>query len=394
VNGNDNPIDIESDLEFKEKETYIDRQKRIIRESLELKLKETFLRGYQSLVFTDYFPHKLFNFLDSAINLDGINASDSIMFDANSADNILSILNNKLEFIGNLHKINDIQRINKFFIAVNQRLTWGGYFFGVVETLEQRLKRKFSRYPKLLRKYFYLIDFIWTRVFPKLPVLNTIYFMIHGKDRRIISKIEIFGRLYFCGFKSIKTKEIDNKLYFIVKKMREPLMDKNPSYGPILKQKRIGLNGKIIYIYKLRTMYPYSEYLHDFLSGPKKFDHIAKIENEIRITNWGRVFRKYWIDELPILINLLQGDLKLVGIRPISKSLYNTRFPKDFREKKLDFKPGIIPVCYSEISKSIEEAWESERRYIEKYQKHPLKTDFIYFFKIINNILFHKVRSQ
>lgn len=123
VNGNDNPLDGESDFEFfKEKETYIDCQERQVRESLKIKLKETYLKGQQSPVFTDFFPVKLYNFLDSAIKLDGINASDSLMFDANAANNILSILNNKLEFIGNLRKTNDIRRINKFFIAVNQKL--------------------------------------------------------------------------------------------------------------------------------------------------------------------------------------------------------------------------------------------------------------------------------
>jgi len=394
VNDDSNSLDFKTINKPQEEENHIDSKERHVRESLRLKLKETYLKEHHSLVFPDYLPHKVYNFLDSSINLDGINASDSLIVDSNIADNIQCILNNNLEFIGNLHKINDIQRINKFFIAVNQKLMWGGYFLGVAETLEQKLKRKFSRFPKLLRKFFYLIDFIWTRVFPKLPVSKKIYFMIHGEDRRIISETEIFGRLNFCGFKIIKSKEIDNKLYFIVKKRREPLRDKNPSYGPIISQERIGLNGKIINIYKFRTMHPYSEYLYDFLIGPKKFDHVAKVENDIRITGWGRVLRKYWIDELPMLINLLQGDLKLVGIRPISKSLYNSRFPEDFRGKKIDLKPGIIPVCYGEISKSIEEVWKTERKYIEKYQKHRLKTDFIYFFKIINNILFHKIRSE
>ena len=74
--------------------------------------------------------------------------------------------------------------------------------------------------------------------------------------------------------------------------------------------------------------------------------------------------------------------------------LFSTRFPEDLRKATLNIKPGIIPACYGEISKSIEEVWEAERRYIEKYQKHQLKTDFTYFFRIINNILFHKVRSE
>jgi len=394
VDENNNPMDYEAIVELQDEEPHIDTKERQIKESLRFKLKETYLKQRPFLIFEDCFPLKFFNFIDSAINLDFINASDSILFDTNSTNAIQSILNDKLEFIGNLHKINDIQRINKFFIAINQNLTWGGYFLGVVETLEQRLERRFSKFPKFIKKFLYLIDFIWTNMFPKLFLLKKIYFMIRKKDRRVISKWEILGRLNFCGFKIIKTEEIDKKLYFITKKVRIPSEEKNPSYGPIFKQKRIGINGEIIYIYKFRTMYPYSEYLYDFLSGPKKFDHVAKIKNDIRITTWGHILRKYWIDELPMLINLLQGDLKLIGIRPISKALYNTRFPEDFRKNKLEIKPGLFPVCYSKMSKSIKEVWESEKRYIEKYQRHRLKTDFIYFFRIIKNILFHKVRSE
>jgi len=394
VNEDNNPTNHGPLREQPNKEASIDFKDRQVKESLKSKLKETFSKGHHSPIFTNDFHHKLFNFLDSEINLAAISASDSLMIDTNNADNIYSILNNRHEFIGNFRNVNDFQRINQFFIAVNQKLIWGGYFFGIVETLEQRLDRKFSKFPRLLRKFLYLLDFIWTRIFPKLALLKNLYFTFRGKDRRIISKYEILGRLYFCGFKIVKIEEIDKKLYFIVKKVRTFLEDKHPSYGPIFKQKRIGLNGEIIYVYKFRTMYPYSEYLYDFLSGPKKFDGIAKVENDVRTTSWGRFLRKFWIDEIPMLINLLQGDLKLIGIRPISEALYNTRFPEDLRKTKLDIKPGIIPACYGEISKSIEEVWESEKRYMEKFRKHQLKTDFIYFFRIINNILFHKVRSE
>jgi len=160
VNENHNPLSHDHTAELQDEEINIDTKEKKVRESLKLKLKETFLKGDQSPIFTDYFHLKLYNFLDSAINLEAISASDSLMLDANISDNVQSILSNRLELIGNLHKINDIQRINKFFIAVNQKLIKGGYFFGVVETLEQRLKRKFSKFPRLLRKFFHLIDFI------------------------------------------------------------------------------------------------------------------------------------------------------------------------------------------------------------------------------------------
>ena len=393
VNENDNQMHYPAIAEPQEKEMCIDKKGRLVKESLKSKLKEKYLRQNPSPVFTDYFPFKLYNFLDSAINLDAINASDSIMFDTNSSGNIQSILNNGLEFIGNLRKINDIRRINRFFIAVNKKLTMGGYFIGVVKTLEQRLKRKLSRFPKFIRKFLYLIDFVWTRIFPKLPILKKIYFVIHGKDRRIISKYETLGRLYFCGFKVVKIEEIDKKLYFAVKKVRAPLEDKNPSYGPIFKQKRIGINGEIIYTYKFRTMHPYSEYIHRYIYDLYKLNPIGKIKDDIRITNWGRIMRKYWVDELPMLINLLHGDLKLVGLRPISMSFFST-YPEDLKKERIKYKSGLLPAFYADMPSSIEEIWESERKYIRKCKDHPRRTDFIYFFKIMNNILFHKYRSK
>jgi len=171
------------------------------------------------------------------------------------------------------------------------------------------------------------------------------------------------------------------------------LEDKNPSYGPIFKQKRIGLNGKIIYTYKFRTMHPYSEYIHEYIYNHSDLNPIGKIRNDIRISSWGHFMRKYWIDELPMLINLLQGDLKLVGLRPISKSFF-TIYPEDLKKERMKNKPGLFPAFYADMPHSIEEIWESERKYIKKYDKHPWKTNFIYFFKIINNILFHKARSE
>jgi len=393
VNENNNPMDYEAIVELQDEESHIDIRDRQIKESLRFKLKEKYLKQYPFAVFEDYFPLRFFNFIDSAINLDFINASDSILLDTNSSDTIQDILNDKLEFIGNLHKINDIQRINKFFITINQTLTWGGYFLGVVKTLEQRLEIRFSKFLEFIKKFLYLIDFIWTRIFPKLFLLKKIYFMIRKKDGRVISKWEILGRLYFCGFKIIKMEEIDKKLYFIAKKVRTPLEDKTPSYGPIFKQKRLGINGEIIYTYKFRTMHPYSEYIHKYIYDQSKLNPIGKIKDDIRITNWGRIMRKYWIDELPMLINLLQGDLKLVGLRPISKSFFNI-YPEDLKEERIKNKPGLFPAFYADMPCSIEEIWESERKYVKKYKKHPWKTNFIYFFRIINNILFHKFRSK
>lgn len=392
VNGieeNNNHIDVTSNVETKE-DICIDQRGREIKESLKSKLSDSCLNHYHmSREFS-----KLYDFIDSAIYLDGINASESLMLDANTDSSVNGVLslNSGLEFIGNLHKLNNIQRINKFFISVNQKLTRGGYFAGVVETLEQRLRRKFSKYPKRLRKYLCLLDFIWTRIFPRLPTLKNIYFMIHGKDRRVISRSEALGRLYFCGFDLVKMEEIDNKLYFLTRRVRIPLADNNPSYGPIFKQKRIGLNGEIIHTYKFRTMHPYSEYIHKYMYDQNGLNSTGKINNDIRIPNWGHFMRKNWIDELPMLINLLQGDLKLVGLRPISASFFRI-YPEGLKKERIKHKPGLIPALYADMPHSTEEIWESERKYMENYEKHPLKTDFSYFFKVAKNIIFNGAKS-
>jgi len=64
------------------------------------------------------------------------------------------------------------------------------------------------------------------------------------------------------------------------------------------------------------------------------------------------------------------------------------------RKERIRYKSGLIPALYADVPNTSEEIWESERKYIRKYERHPRRTDFIYFFKIINNILFQGARSE
>jgi len=360
----------------------IDQENRGIGESLKFCLKESLPEGNS----------ELFSFLDETILLERIKVSQSILLDANHSVSVRSLLGHKWEFVGNLGKINQFQRINKFFIAVNSKLVPGGYFLGVAETFLERLERKFKKWPRPIRKPLYLLDFIWNRAFPKITGLKKIYFFFRRKGARVISLHEILGRLIFCGFGDIRLREINHLQYFIARKIRLPLEEKNPSYGLIFKQKRIGQFGEPVYIYKMRTMYPYSEYIHTLSLHRNPLDSIGKIRDDPRITSWGRFLRRHWIDELPMLINLLQGDLKLVGVRPISRSFLNI-YPEELRAERIKLKPGLMPASYGDKPKSIDEFFKAEQTYIKKYKKHPRKTDFVYFFKILNSIIFHKVRS-
>ena len=104
------------------------------------------------------------------------------------------------------------------------------------------------------------------------------------------------------------------------------------------------------------------------------------------------MFRKLWIDELPMLINWVKRDLKFVGVRPISEH-YLSLYSAEHQERRKNFKPGLVPPFYADLPKTIEEIELSEKRYLDAYEKNPLKTDIKYFFKSVNNIFIKNKRS-
>jgi lipopolysaccharide/colanic/teichoic acid biosynthesis glycosyltransferase len=103
--------------------------------------------------------------------------------------------------------------------------------------------------------------------------------------------------------------------------------------------------------------------------------------------------RKCWLDELPMVINLLKGDMKLVGVRPLSRQYFGL-YPPELQELRTRFKPGLIPPFYVDLPKTQEEIFDSERRYLEAYEKHPFATDLKYFFLVIYTIVFKRARSN
>ena len=307
--------------------------------------------------------------------------------------NIDNIDNAKISNCVNLRKINDIKRISKFFNAVNSKITVGGYFIGKVETKELRKKRLFKKYPLIFNFIYYNLDFVFKRIFPKLPITKKIYFFITQGRNRVISRAETFGRLYASGFTFVDEKVFGNRLYFVFKKESEPKCDKEVSYGPIFKMRRRGLNEKIIYVYKLRTMYPYSEYLHDFIVKHNGYCPITgKPAKDIRITTWGKFLRMFWIDELPQFINVFKGDMKLVGVRPLSDNVLK-EYPNDLKIIRFKHKPGCIPPSVAFLKKDLQSCIQAERVYLSEKEKSPYWTDTKFFFISTYNIITLKIKS-
>ena len=293
----------------------------------------------------------------------------------------------------NLHKINDLRRINKFFESVNAKLPFGGIFIDGAETYPLRKKRILEQYPPVINYIYYFFDYIFTRVFPKLPVLKKIYFYVTFGRNRVISRAETLGRLYSCGFECIEEKFIGGYLYFVVRKVKEPAFDEAPTYGPFVRLQRYGKNGKLIGVYKMRTMHAYSEYLQEYVYMKNQLQEGGKFSNDFRVTAAGRFMRRFWLDELPMIFNLLQGDMKIVGVRPLSKHYFNL-YTDELKAKRTKIKPGLVPPFYADMPKTLEEIMESESRYLDAYQKNPVWTDIRYFFKAFYNIVFKRARSN
>ena len=87
--------------------------------------------------------------------------------------------------------------------------------------------------------------------------------------------------------------------------------------------KRVGKNKELIEVYKFRTMHSYSQYLQDYVYEKNKLDHSGKLTNDFRVNFWGRLFRSAWLDELPMLMNVFKGDMKWVGVRPLTEHFFS-----------------------------------------------------------------------
>lgn len=168
---------------------------------------------------------------------------------------------------------------------------------------------------------------------------------------------------------------------------------KADSTGPVFfRQERIGKFGKSFLIFKFRTM---------CLDAEAKGRQIT-VGEDPRITTSGHFLRKYKIDELPQLINVLTGEMSLVGPRP-EVPRYVALYPSTISEQILSVKPGITDLAsieYKDESLILGRALDPEKAYIEEvmpvklgyYVRYVTERSLWLDFKIILKTLFEIIR--
>lgn len=295
----------------------------------------------------------------------------------------------QIRTIVNLNPVNYHTNLNAYLKSINSLLPDAGIYIGCYDDYSARKQRIYDRFPKGFKLIAWYTDFLIHRVMPRLTITRGIYeFLMKGKNRAL-SKAEMLGRLCYSGFEIITNERIDENKYlsfFSVMKSGEPEKDKATSYGPIFKMNRVAKNGKIVKVYKVRTMHPYSEYLQHYVVKMYGYTPEGKPKNDFRVTGWSRFLRKFYLDELPQLFNVVKGDLSIVGVRPLSRFGFS-QLPEDLQKDRIKYKPGCVPPNVALGLKGFGGVIRAERIYLRKMKKHPFRTNVQFFFMAMLNII-------
>lgn len=120
----------------------------------------------------------------------------------------------------------------------------------------------------------------------------------------------------------------------------------SPGASPVFVQERVGRDGKIFRLYKFRSMVPHAEEkLEEILHHNEMDGPVFKIKGDPRITRVGSLIRKTGIDELPQLVNILKGEMSIVGPRPPLPREVAQYTP--YEMQRLYVAPGLT--CYWQI---------------------------------------------
>ena len=288
-----------------------------------------------------------------------------------------------------------IRHLNTFLNKANEAMVEGGYLWCHSRTSGLKRDIILHSHPGFIGKLIYFFHYLWHRVFARMKYTRWFYMWLTKGKNRSYSRVELLGRMYRAGFEIVDERFHRGEFFIIGQKFRAPIWNDEPTYGPLVKLNRVGFKGDMIGVYKFRTMYPYSEYLQPYLLEHEGLQKGGKFANDYRVNFWGKKLRSSWLDELPMFINILKGQMKLVGVRPLSRQFFSLYTP-EMQELHISVKPGLLPPFYYDAvtPETIEDVQASEKRYIEAYHQRPFATDWRYFWGTVGNILFKHKRSH
>ena len=288
-----------------------------------------------------------------------------------------------------------IRHLNTFLNKANENLVDGGYLWCHSRTSSLKRQIFMRRHPGFTGKVLYAFHYLWHRVIARMKLTRWFYMAVTKGKNRSYPRVELLGRMYRAGFEVVDERFHKGEFFILGQKFRKPIWDDDPTYGALVKLNRVGYKGEMIGVYKFRTMFPYSEYLQPYILEHEGLQKGGKFAHDYRVNFWGRKLRSSWLDEFPMFINILKGQMKLVGVRPLSRSYFNLYTP-EMQALHVSVKPGLLPPFYydKKTPETLEEIQASEKRYIEAYHKRPFATDWRYFWGTVGNILFKHKRSH
>jgi len=340
---------------------------------------------------------KVADYISEILNLKAINNINTILMPSALSLPSDAVIIDGVRAIVDLKLLNRTRYINKYIKGINQILPDGGLYVARFESQHQREKRFFSHKCGFISKIEKFFDFWVHRVIPRIKYLNKIYFAITKGKYRVLSLAEAMGRIASCGFSLIEHRQIDGFTFAIAMKTRLPLTGFTPTFGPFVKLNRIGKNGKIIKVYKFRTMHPFSEFIQDYVVEMNGYNKVGKPANDFRVTSWGKVFRKYWMDEFPQVLNVLKGQMRIVGVRPLSPTRFN-ELSEFLKTERVREKPGCIPPYVSLNMPSADTNVKAEVLYmwekaIQDNRISRSAVNFRFFCSAVYNILTNRIVS-
>lgn len=351
--------------------------------------RKTVLKDLTSIL-GDGFDKRVVDFFESNLRGNEINAHNRLVI---SDANVLKGIANRgaFDYVISSAKLNEYVKLNENLSMIHGLLSKRGIYVGNVETNEQYAKQILDRHSEIVGRIVLSYAFVFRRVLPKLVGFRWIQKHLGIVRHRILSKCEALGRLRFAGFKILKLAEINNRLYFICRKSTIP-KNGEPCDGLFIKIQKVGLHGRTINCYKMRTMHSYANYLHDYILENLKIDNNGKVVGDFRVPKWAKIVRKLWLDEMPQLFNILKGDLSFIGLRHLSKEFLKL-YPEDWRVERHNIKPGFVPPYYADCPKTFEEIIKSEKKYYRLKRKHPITTDVYYFVRVVISFLTMRART-